>query len=146
MQEDWIDTLLPRKYEYKEKFAKFQGKELGSIHILKKQDKISKEHEEAIINAVNMEPPSYPYIKNIPYINYNEESLTFMGDKRKENPKYDQKDGNAWIGTYIIKKKFEKDKYYLIDLDGRKISLPMDGCLLWPYIQGTWLLQGPGPR
>jgi hypothetical protein len=37
--------LLPRTNEYKEKLAKFQGKEPGSIQILKKEDK---EREEAI--------------------------------------------------------------------------------------------------
>jgi len=31
MQEDCIDTLFPRKNEYKENLAKFQGKEPGSI-------------------------------------------------------------------------------------------------------------------
>jgi hypothetical protein len=39
MQEDCIDMLLPRTNEYKEKLAKFQGKEPGSIQILKKEDK-----------------------------------------------------------------------------------------------------------
>jgi len=39
MQEDCIDTLLPRKYEYNEKLKEFQGKESRSIQILKKEDK-----------------------------------------------------------------------------------------------------------
>jgi len=63
-----------------------------------------------------------------------------MWDKKKGKPKYDQKDDNTWIGLYIIKKKFEKDKYYLTALNRRKITLPVDGSFLWPYIQGTWLL------
>jgi hypothetical protein len=50
MQEDSIDMLLPRTNEYKEKLAKFQGKEPGSIQILKKEDK---EREEAIKREVN---------------------------------------------------------------------------------------------
>jgi hypothetical protein len=53
VQEDWIDTLLPRKTEYKEKLAKFQGKELGSIQILKKADKENKECEKSIEDVVN---------------------------------------------------------------------------------------------
>jgi hypothetical protein len=137
MQEDCIDTLLPRTNEYKEKLVKFQGKEPGSIQILKKEDKKNKEREKAIRNAVNTGPPSYPYIENIPYINYSEGSLVFMWDKRKGKPKYDQKDDNAWLGPYIIKKKSEKEKYYLTTLDGRKMPLPVDGSLLRPYIQGT---------
>jgi hypothetical protein len=100
MQEDCIDTLLPRTNEYKEKLAKFQGKEPGSIQILKKEDK-RKEREEAIKNAVNTEPPSYPYIENIPYINYSEGSLAFMWDKKKGKPKYDQKDDNSWLGPQV---------------------------------------------
>jgi hypothetical protein len=38
MQEDCIDALLPRTNEYKDKLAKFQGKEPGSIKILKKEE------------------------------------------------------------------------------------------------------------
>jgi hypothetical protein len=37
----------------------------------------------------------------------------FMWDKRKGKPKYDQKDDNAWLSPYIIKKKSKKEKYYL---------------------------------
>jgi hypothetical protein len=135
-QEECIDTLLPRTNEYKEKLAKFQGKEPGSIRILKKQDKENKERENAIKDAVNIEAPSYPYIEDIPYINYNEGSLAFIWDKRKGKPKYDQKDNKSWLGPYIIKKS-EKEKYYLIALDERKMPLPVDGSLLRPYIQGT---------
>jgi hypothetical protein len=112
-----IDMLLPRMNEYKEKLVKFQGKEPGSIKILKKEDQ---EREKDIKDVVNMEPPSYPYIKDIPYINYNEGSLAFMWDKRKGKPKYDQKDENSWLGPYIIKKKYEKEKYYLTALEGRR--------------------------
>ena len=50
MQEDSIGMLLPRKNEYKEKLAKFHGKDPGSIQILKKE---YKECEEAIKRAVN---------------------------------------------------------------------------------------------
>jgi hypothetical protein len=82
MQEKYINMLLQRTNEYKDKLANFQGKGLGSIQILKKEDK---EHEEAIKNAVNTGPPSYPYIENIPYINYSEGSLAFMWDKNMES-------------------------------------------------------------
>jgi hypothetical protein len=51
MQEDFIDMLLPRTDGYKENLVKFQGKELGSIQILKKEDNKDKEREESIINA-----------------------------------------------------------------------------------------------
>jgi hypothetical protein len=43
MQEDSIDTLLPWTDQYKEKIAKYYGKELGSIQILNKEDE---KHEE----------------------------------------------------------------------------------------------------
>jgi hypothetical protein len=36
MQEDSVDMLLPRTNEHKEKISKFQGKEPGSIQLLKK--------------------------------------------------------------------------------------------------------------
>jgi hypothetical protein len=108
-----------------------KGKSQGSIQILKKEDK---EHEEAMKKAVNAGPPSYPYIENIPYINYSEGSIAFMWDKKKGKTKYDQKDESSWIGPYIIKKKSEKEKYYLTTLDGRKIPLPVDGSLLQPYV------------
>jgi hypothetical protein len=112
-----MDMLLPRTDEYKENLAKFQGKEPGSMQILKKEDK---EREEAIKRAVNAEPP-YPYIENIPYINYSEGSLAFMWDKKKGKPRYDQKDDNSCLGPYIVKKKSDKEKYYLTALDGRKM-------------------------
>jgi hypothetical protein len=50
MQEYSIDMLLPRTIEYKEKLAKFQGKEPGSIQIMNKEDE---ECEEAIKRMVN---------------------------------------------------------------------------------------------
>jgi hypothetical protein len=105
MKEDCINMLLPRTDEYKEKISKFQGKELGSIQILKKEDK---ECEEAIKKVVNAKPPSYPYIDNMPYINYSEGILAFMWKKKKGKPKYDYKDDNSWLGPYIIKKKYDK--------------------------------------
>jgi hypothetical protein len=52
-QEDCIDTLLPRMNDYKEKLAKFQGKEPRSIQILKKEDKGNKERDKAIKYVVN---------------------------------------------------------------------------------------------
>jgi hypothetical protein len=78
---------------------------------LKKGDKENKEHEKAIKDVFNIEPPFltlYPYIEDIPYINYSEGSLAFMWDKRKGKPKYYQKDNSSWLGPYIIKKKSEK--------------------------------------
>ena len=62
---------------------------------------------------------------------------SFMWDKNKGKPKYDQKDDNSWLGPYIIKKKHDKENFYLIALDGRKMPLPMDGSLLRPYVQVT---------
>ena len=53
MQEDCIDTLLPRKYEYNEKLKEFQGKESRSIQILKKEYKDNKEREKSIKDVVN---------------------------------------------------------------------------------------------
>jgi len=146
MQEDYMDTLLQKKDEYKGNLVNFQGKEPRSIQILKIEYGERKESDKAIRNVVNTWPPSYPYIENIPYITYSEGSLAFIWDKRKGKPKYDQKDDNAWLYPYIIKKKSEKEKYYLTTLDRRNIPVQVDGSLLRPYIHGTWLLQGPGPR
>jgi hypothetical protein len=54
---------------------------------LKKEgDKRDKERENSIKYEVNTEPPLYPYIDNIPYINYNEISIAFMWDKRNGIP------------------------------------------------------------
>jgi hypothetical protein len=63
-----------------------------------------------------------------------------MWDKRKGKPKYDQNDNSSWLSLYIIKKKSEKEMYYLTALDGRKMPLPMDGSLLRPYFQDILLL------
>jgi hypothetical protein len=129
IQEDSIEMFLP--WTDKKKIAKYHGKEPGSIHILKKEDE---KHEEIIKETVCTEPP---YVENTPCINFNEGSLVLMWDKRKGKPRYDQQDNNSWLGPYIIKKKFDKEKYYLTTLDGRKMPLPVDGSLLQPYIQVT---------
>jgi hypothetical protein len=98
-------VLLPKTDKYKENIAKIQGKEPVSIEILNKEEnRRDKECEKAIKDAVNVEPPSYPYIENIPYINYTEGSLALMWDK-KVKPKYDQKNNDFWIGPYVINKK-----------------------------------------
>jgi hypothetical protein len=60
-----------------------------------------------------------------------------MWDKRKGKPKYDQKDINSWLGPYIIRKKSDKQRYYLTSLDRRNMPLPVDGSLLQPHISDT---------
>jgi hypothetical protein len=60
-----------------------------------------------------------------------------MWDKKKGKPRYDQKDENSWFGPYNVKKKFNKEKYYLTALDGRNMSLLVDGSLLRPYVHIT---------
>jgi hypothetical protein len=82
---------------------------------LKKEDE---EREEAMVNA---EPPSYPYIENIPYINFSEGSFSLMWDKKKGKPKYENRDDNSWLGPYIVKNKSDKGKCYLTALDGRNM-------------------------
>jgi hypothetical protein len=57
-----------------------------------------------------------------------------MWDKRKGKSRYEQKDNNSWFGPYIIKKKSDKERYYLTALDGRNMPLPIDGSLLQPHI------------
>jgi len=55
--------------KYKEKLANFQGKDLGSIRILNKDEAMKdKERGQAIKDMIKEEPPSQPYIENIPYI------------------------------------------------------------------------------
>jgi hypothetical protein len=73
-------------------------------------------------------------------------STTFMWDKRKGKPKYDQKNNNSWLGPYIIKKKSEKEKYYLTAMDGRKMPLPVDGSLLLTLHSRYLTSSGPRPQ
>jgi hypothetical protein len=47
-----------------------------------------------------------------------------MWDKKRGEPKYDEKKKNLWLGPYIVKKKSEKGKYCLSFMDERKIPLP----------------------
>jgi hypothetical protein len=105
IHEDSIEMFLPWTDEYKEKLAKYHGKESGSIHILKKEDE---EREKTIKGMFNTEPPSYPYIESIPCINFNEGSLVLMWDKRKGKPTYDQRDGNSWFGPYMLRRSLIK--------------------------------------
>ena len=60
-----------------------------------------------------------------------------MWDKKKGKPKYDQKDDSSWLCPFIVKKKSDKEKYYLTALDGRKMPLPVDRSLHQPYVQIT---------
>ena len=46
-----------------------------------------------------------------------------MWDKRKGKPRYDQKGNNSWLGPYMIKKKYDKEMYYLTTLHKRKMPL-----------------------
>ena len=131
MQKDSIDTLLPWIDQYKDKLAKYHGKETGSIQILKKEDK---KHEKIVNETVHTKPP---YDENTPCIEFGEGNLVLMWDKRKGKPRYEQKDNNSWFGPYIIKKKFDKERNYLIRLDEREMSLPVDGSLLQSHIQVT---------
>jgi hypothetical protein len=75
--QDSIDTLLPWTDQYKDKLAKYHGKEPGSIQILKKEDE---KHEEIVKEIVHTEPP---YDENTPCINFNEGNHVLMWDKRK---------------------------------------------------------------
>jgi hypothetical protein len=79
---------------------------------------------------VKVDPPMKPYIKDIPYVQFDEGILTLMWDKRKGKPKYEKMSEFSCSGPYIIKKKSEKGTYYLSSMDGRKMPLPIDGYIL----------------
>jgi hypothetical protein len=79
---------------------------------------------------VKEKPPSQPYSEKKCYIKFNEVIIGLMWDKKRGEPKYDMRNGVLWIGSYIVKKNYEKRKYYLFSMDGRKMSLPIDGFLL----------------
>jgi hypothetical protein len=87
-QEDCIDRLLPKTDKYKEKLAKYQGKD--PIKILNKDEgKKDQERKQAIKHIVEADPPTQPYIEDLPYVEFDEGSLALMWDKRKGKPKYD---------------------------------------------------------
>jgi hypothetical protein len=95
MQEESIDTILPWTNQYKEKLAKYHGKEPGSTQILKKE---KGKNEEIMKDTVHTKPP---HDKSTPCINFNEGSVALMWDKRKGNPRYEHKDNNSWLGHFI---------------------------------------------
>jgi hypothetical protein len=130
-QEDCIDTLLPKTDKYKEKLAKYQGKDPGPSKYSRKM-KIRKIKSEKKLSRdmVKAGPPTQPYIEDIPYVEFDEGSLALMWDKRKGKPKYDKKSEVLWLGPYIVNKKSEKGTYYLSSMDGRKMPLPVDGSIL----------------
>ena len=129
MQEDSIEMFLP--WTDKKKTAKYHGEELGSIHIIQKEDEKSKE---IVKKIVHKEPP---YHENTPCSDFNEGTLVLMWDKIKGKPRYEYKYNNSWLGPYIIKMNSDKEKYYLTTLDKRKMPLPIDGSLLRPHIKVT---------
>jgi hypothetical protein len=89
-----------------------------------------KEREHNIKDMVKVEPPSQPYIENIPDIKFREGSLAFMWGKKRGDPKYDERNKVLWLGPYIVKKKSKKVKYYLFSMDTRNMKLSVDGSLL----------------
>jgi hypothetical protein len=129
IHEDSIKMFLP--WTDKKKISKYHGKEMGSIHVMQEEDE---KHEEIVKNIVHIEPP---HIENTPCIDFNEGSLSLIWEKIKGKPRYAQKDKNSRLGPYIIKKNFDKERYYLTTLDERKMLLLVDGSLLQPYIQVT---------
>jgi hypothetical protein len=120
--------LLPKTCEYKEKLAKYQGKDLG---------KKDQEQEQAIKNIVESDPPTQPYMEYVSCFEFGEGTLTLMWDKRKGKLKYDKKSEILWLGPYIVKKKSQKGTYFLASMGGRKIPLPIDGSIIQPYVDGT---------
>ena len=83
MQVDSIDKLLPWTDKYKDKHAKYHGKELGSIRIFKKEDE---KREEIIQDTIQTE---LLHDKNTPCIDSNEGNLVLMWEKRRDKPKYE---------------------------------------------------------
>jgi hypothetical protein len=122
MQEDRIEMFLP--WIDKKKVAQYHTKDLESIHIIQREDE---KNEESIEDTIYIE---IPHDENTPCIDFNEGSHVLMWDKRKGKPRYEQKYNNSWLGPYIIRKKSDKERYYLIALDGRKMPLLVDGSLL----------------
>jgi hypothetical protein len=47
--------------------------------------------ENKLSNVVEADPPTQPYIEDLPYVEFDEGNLALMWDKRKGKPKYDKK-------------------------------------------------------
>ena len=60
-----------------------------------------------------------------------------MWDKKRGEPKHDQRNDVLWLGPYIIKKKSKEGKYYVSTMNERKMPLPVDESLLRSYIKRT---------
>jgi hypothetical protein len=129
MQVDAVEIFL--QWTDKKKVARYHNKEPESIHIIQREDEKSKK---IIKDTIHTKPP---YDENTPCTDFNEGTLVLKWDKKKGKPRYEQKENNSWLGPYIIRKKSDKEKYYLTALDGRKMSLSIDGSLIQPHIQVT---------
>jgi hypothetical protein len=81
MQEDAVEMFLP--WTNKKKVSQYHRKELEPIHIVQKEDE---KNEEIIKDTVHIEPP---YDENTPCINFDEEIIVLMWDKRKGKPRYE---------------------------------------------------------
>jgi hypothetical protein len=56
--------------------------------------------------------------------------IVLLWDKRKEKPGKHGKFDSLWIGPYIIHDMVGPNSFYLSQLDGEKLNLPVNGQLL----------------
>ena len=62
-------------------------------------------------------------------------------DKRREKPGKHEKFDSLWLGSYIIDEVAGTNYFYLNDLEGESLSLPMNGFLLkMLFSQIVWCL------
>jgi hypothetical protein len=94
---------------------------------MKKMKKLSKIQSTQSLHAIRIHLASIS----------KKDALCSCGTKERASPDMNKTDNNSWLGPYIIRKKFDKERYYLTALDGTKMPLPVDGSLLQPHIQVT---------
>lgn len=115
--------------------TQYQGKDVGEVKILWRNDLIKQEEREPA--TMNINPPPEVYIEDILHPEYLEETLVLVWDKKTSPPSFDPEDDVFWVGPYVVKE-FKNDLYSLSTLDGRKMPMGFSASHLRPYIDGTY--------
>jgi hypothetical protein len=79
--EESFEVLFLRNGERREALTQYQGKDVGEVKILRRNDLIKKEEMEP--STMNMDPPPEVYIEDILHPEYLEESLVLVWDKKR---------------------------------------------------------------
>jgi len=99
--EESFEVLFLRNGERREALNQYQGKDVGEVKILTRNDLIKEEEMEP--STMNIDPFPEVYIEDILHPKYLEESSVLLWDKNRGRSSFDPKDDVLWSGPCVVK-------------------------------------------